>query len=148
MCFKHPCDCISIYSCIIQSASQGLGFRMKQEKKGTTCQHDLSALQWRHNERDSVSNHQPHECLLYGLFRRRYQSSASLAFVRGIHRWTVNSPHRGSVTRKIFPFDDVIMSKRPCAANRKSGFTQPLSFIAQLCRCGFWIQHWSSMTIL
>ena len=37
------------------------------------------------------------------------QSSASLAFVRGIHRWTVNYPHKGPVTRKMFPFDDVIM---------------------------------------
>ena len=37
------------------------------------------------------------------------QSSASLAFVRGIHRWPVNSPHKGPVTRKMFPFDDVIM---------------------------------------
>ena len=41
--------------------------------------------------------------------QRRHQSSASLAFVRGIHRWPVNSPHKGSVTRKLFPFDDVIM---------------------------------------
>ena len=37
------------------------------------------------------------------------QSSASLAFVRGIHRWPVNSSHKGSVTRKMFLFDDVIM---------------------------------------
>ena len=36
------------------------------------------------------------------------QSSASLAFVWGIHRWPVNSPHKWPVTRKIFPFDDVI----------------------------------------
>ena len=48
------------------------------------------ALQWRHNGRDSVSNHQPHDCLFNRLFRRRsrkHQSLASLAFVRGIHRW-------------------------------------------------------------
>ena len=37
------------------------------------------------------------------------QSSASLAFVRGIHRWPVNSPQKRPVTRKMFPFDDVIM---------------------------------------
>ena len=36
------------------------------------------------------------------------QSSASLALVRGIQRWPVNSPHKGPVTRKMFPFDDVI----------------------------------------
>ena len=42
---------------------------------------------------------------------RKRQSSASMAFMRGIHRWTVNSPHKGPVTRKMFPFDDVIMYK-------------------------------------
>ena len=40
---------------------------------------------------------------------QRNQSSASLALVRGIHRWPVNSPHKGPVTRKMFLFDDVIM---------------------------------------
>ena len=42
---------------------------------------------------------------------RKHQSSAFLAFVRGIHRGPVNSPHKWPVTRKMFPFDDVIM---PC----------------------------------
>ena len=37
------------------------------------------------------------------------QSSASLAFVRGIHRGPVNSPRKWPVTRKMFPFSDVIM---------------------------------------
>ena len=41
--------------------------------------------------------------------QRKHQSSASLAFVRGIHRWPMNSPHKWPVTRKMFPFDDVIM---------------------------------------
>ena len=41
--------------------------------------------------------------------QRKHQSSASLAFVRGIRRWTVNSPHKWPVTWKVFPFDDVIM---------------------------------------
>ena len=44
--------------------------------------------------------------------QREHQSSASLAFVRGIHRWPVNSPHKWPVTRKILPFDDVIMLVR------------------------------------
>ena len=44
-----------------------------------------------------------------GSDQRKNQSSASLAFVWGIHRWPVNSPHKGPVTRKMFPFDDVIM---------------------------------------
>ena len=41
--------------------------------------------------------------------RKHHQSSASLAFVRGIHRIPVNSPHKWPVTRKMFPFDDVII---------------------------------------
>ena len=44
-----------------------------------------------------------------GADQRKHQCSASLAFVRGIHRWPVNSPHKGPVTRKMFPFDDVTM---------------------------------------
>ena len=43
--------------------------------------------------------------------QREHQSSASLAFVRGIHRGPVNSPHKWPVTRKMFPFNDVIMWK-------------------------------------
>ena len=46
-----------------------------------------------------------------GADQRKHQSSASLAFVRGIHRWLVNSPHKRPVTRKMFPFDAVIMWK-------------------------------------
>ena len=45
-----------------------------------------------------------------GAHQRKHQSSASLAFVRGIHRWPVNSLHKWPVTRKMFEFDDVIMS--------------------------------------
>ena len=44
--------------------------------------------------------------------QRKHQSSASLVFVWGIHRWPVNSPHKGPVPRKIFPFDDVIMKRQ------------------------------------
>ena len=44
-----------------------------------------------------------------GADQRKHQSSASLAFVRGIHRRPVNSPHKLPVTRKMIPFDDVIM---------------------------------------
>ena len=44
-----------------------------------------------------------------GANQRNHESPASLASVRGIHRWPVNSPHKITVTRKMFPFDDVIM---------------------------------------
>ena len=45
-----------------------------------------------------------------GADQSKHQSSASLAFVWGIHRRPVNSPHKWPVTRKMFPFDDVIMN--------------------------------------
>ena len=47
--------------------------------------------------------------------QRKHQSSASLAFVWGIYLWPgpVNSQHKGPVTRKMFPFDDVIMDWQP-----------------------------------
>ena len=41
--------------------------------------------------------------------QRKHQSSASLAFVWGIQRRPVNSPRKWPLTRKMFPFDDVIM---------------------------------------
>ena len=71
-----------------------------------------NTLQWRHNEHNVVFNHQPYDCLLNlysGTDQRKHQSSASLAFVRGIHRRPVNSPHKWPVTRKMVPFDDVII---------------------------------------
>ena len=51
----------------------------------------------------------------------KHQSSASLAFVRGIHRGPMNFPHKWPVTRKMFPFDDVIMC-RPVITHSCIGF--------------------------
>ena len=71
------------------------------------------ALQWRQNGRHGVWNHQFRHYLFNRLFSPRSnenQSSASPAFIWGIYRWPVNSPYKGPVTRKMFPFDDVIMS--------------------------------------
>ena len=48
---------------------------------------------------------------------QRKRHSASLAFVRGNHRWPVHSPHRVPVTRKMFPFNDIIMAWR-CLCNK------------------------------
>ena len=47
-----------------------------------------------------------------GADQKKYQSSASLAFVRGIHWWPVDSPHERPVTRESFPFDDAIMKNK------------------------------------
>ena len=69
-------------------------------------------LRWRHNDHDSVSNHQPLGCLLNRLFRRRSKKTSKLRVTGlcvGNSPGPVNSPHKGPVTRKMFPFDDVIM---------------------------------------
>ena len=47
--------------------------------------------------------------IVYSGTDKKHQSSASLAFVWGIHRGPGNSPHKWPVTRKMFPFDDIIM---------------------------------------
>ena len=70
------------------------------------------SLHWRHNDNDGVSNHQPHGCLLIRLSRRRSRKTSTLrvtGLCAGISPGPVNSPHKGPVTRKMFPFDDVIM---------------------------------------
>ena len=69
-------------------------------------------LHWRHNGHDGVSNHQPHGCLLNSLFRRRLKKTSKLRVTGlcvGNSPGPVNSPHKGPVTRKMFPFDDVII---------------------------------------
>ena len=57
--------------------------------------------------------------LYWGADQRKHQSSASMAFVRGIHRWLVNSLHTWPVTRKLLPFDDVIMNARCWSPHNK-----------------------------
>ena len=52
-----------------------------------------------------------------GADERKHQSSALLTFVKGIHRWPVNSPHKRPVTRKTFTFDDVIMESPQISAS-------------------------------
>ena len=74
-----------------------------------------SPLRWRQNGRDSVSNHQPHDCLFNRLFRSRSKKASKLrvtGLCAGNSPGPVNSPHKGPVTRKMFPFDDVIMHSR------------------------------------
>ena len=60
--------------------------------------------------------------------QRKHQSSASLAFVWGIHRGPVNSPHKWPVTRKMFPFDDVIMN---WTSNNLSPFDSKIACLCQ-----------------
>ena len=74
-------------------------------------------LQCRHNGRDGISNHQPHDCFLNRLIRCRSNKMPKVRVIglcAGIQRTPVNSPHKAPVTRKMFPFDDVIMEHGFC----------------------------------
>ena len=62
-----------------------------------------------------------------GIDQRKHQSSASLAFVRGIHRRPMNAPHKWPVTRKMFPFDDFIMQTTTLLKQKKLLATPLLS---------------------
>ena len=71
-----------------------------------------NSLHWRHNELDGVSTHQPRDCLFTCLFWHRSKKTSKLrvtGLCAGNSPGPVNSPHKRPVTRKMFPFDDVIM---------------------------------------
>ena len=75
--------------------------------------HDITS-HWRHNDHDGVSNHQPYSCLLNHLFRGRSKKTSKLrvtGLCAGNSPGPVNSSHNWPVTRKTFPFDDVIMKQ-------------------------------------
>ena len=93
-------------------------FNQTKHRDNNTWHLPTTSLQWRHNDNDSVSNHQPRGCLPNRLFRRRSKKTSKLhvtGLCVGNSPGPVNSPHKGPVTRKMFPFDDVIMI---CLGNR------------------------------
>ena len=70
------------------------------------------SLQWRHNGHNGISHHQPHDCLLNCLFKRRSKKTWKLrvtGLCAGNSLVTGKFPHKWPVTRKMFPFDYVIM---------------------------------------
>ena len=76
-------------------------------RRGVPCWHHIDVI-------DAMASQITSLMIVYttvysGPDQRKHQSSASLAFMRGIHRRPVNSPHKGPVTRKMFQFDDVIV---------------------------------------
>ena len=76
------------------------------------CKFISNTLEWRHNERESVSNHQLLDGLLNRLSRRRSKKTSKLC-VTGLCEGNlpVNGefPRKGPITRKMFSFDDVMM---------------------------------------
>ena len=82
-----------------------------------------------------------------GADQRKHQSSASLLFMRGIPREPVNSPHNLPVTRKMFPFDDVIMLwyfQTNSWANNHRWFETPSGSLWRHCKWSTTLTHLSS----
>ena len=82
------------------------------------CVAGPKSLQWRHNGRDGVSNHQPYDCLLYRLFRRRSKKTSKLRVTGLCVGRPLNSSHKWPVTWKMFPFIDVIIEGNPSVSGR------------------------------
>ena len=99
-------------------------------------------LHWRHNDHDGVWNHQPHGCLLKCLFRRRSKKTSKLRVTGlcvGNSPGPVNSPHKGPITRKMFPFDDVIMIRLSRGSDKPSAIyikiTRVSIVFSAVCSC-------------
>ena len=92
-----------------------------------------------------------------GVDQRKHQSSVPLALVRGIHRRPGNSTHKWPLTRKVFPFDDVIIHRaeqmticcfiipavigmRSCVVSM-SFYLQGGSGVVRTTHCDFWIKN-------
>ena len=105
----YHCLCMSLYWHVINWRGLHTSINMQSHLCGT-----VAALRWRHNGRDGVSNHLMivYSTVYSGVDRSKHQGSASLAFVWGIHWGPVNFPHKWPVTRKLFPFDEIIFQFR------------------------------------
>ena len=111
MCGSKVGDNIFVFLRSVMTSMKYNPFAFRYDSEGLISSY-IIALRWRHNWRDNVSNHQPHDCLLNRLFRRRSKKTSKLrvtGLCAGNSPGPVNSPHKGPVTRKMFPFDDVIM---------------------------------------
>ena len=76
-----------------------------------------------------------------GVNQRKHQSSASLAFVREIHRGPVNFPHKWPVTRKMFPFDDVIMCNHKTRRSEGPLFMEAIAYYFASIRNNVYIRN-------
>ena len=97
----------------------------------TTRQYWGISLPWRHNERDGLSNNRRFDSLLNRLFRRRSKKTSKH---RVTGQWPVNSPHKGPITRKMFPFDDVAMQYQEWGRRQNSPPTGARDLKRSCCR--------------
>ena len=118
--FAHTQDIHHEYNEFLLISSTSLNF-----SRIMLCIASSMPVYWRHNDHDSVSNRQPYGCLLNRLFRRRSKKTSKFrvtGFCVGNSPGPVNSPHKGQVTRKMFPFDDVIMLDLYLLRNNHFGY--------------------------
>ena len=105
-------DVIMIRDFSDQSVSRKVGFPIGRVEVAGLFR-NVKDNPYHYNGRlNCVSNHQPHDCLLNRLFRRRSKKTSKLrvtGLCAGNSRGTANFPHKWPVTRKRFPYDDVIM---------------------------------------
>ena len=102
------------------------------------CHKPCRALHWRHNRCDCLSNHQPYDCLLNPLFKRRSKKISKLHIPGLCEGNSLNSLHKWPVMRKMFLFDDVSMHTAHFTTNSSVAInSSPLdkvAFISQI----FW----------
>ena len=119
---KHSCGCY-----VVRSVCNTLSIKWIGLKQRDTLHVEINCHIWNHQNivlqrqihyGDVITNAMAsqitslksvYSTTYSGTHQSKHQSSASLAFMRGNHRWPVNSPHKGPVTWKIIPFDYVIM---------------------------------------
>ena len=84
---------------------------ISQLKETLNCKRGMQFLviKWRHNDRNGVSNRRRLDCLLNRLCRRRSKKTSKLGVTGLCEESPVDSPHKGPVTLKMFPFDEIIV---------------------------------------
>ena len=101
--------------------------------------YQVVTLGWRHNGRDGISNHQPHDCLPNRSFGHRSKKTSKLhltGLCAGNPRGPVNSPHKWPVTRKMFSFDDVIMMRVCSLRKHESTCVAYVWIFTSIIKCG------------
>ena len=124
ICTRLSASGVALTAAIVTSSSSTPGVSASNRRAATSCSSTCKRF-YKHAK--PISSHH-HDVIMgtmasqitsltsvystvSGADQRNHQSSASLAFVWGIHRGPMKSPHKWPVTRKMFPFDDVIMSR-------------------------------------
>ena len=108
------------------------------------------SLLWRHNGGECVSNHQPHDCILNRLFRRRSKKTSKLR-VTGL--CAGNSPGTGEFPAQMDSNAENVSiwwRHQVCSRNRKKQFSAKVPPIISVYKCVFWhithridyITHW------